>query len=150
VAWWLKRGRKFKIIPPIKKINEYALAWSSWWKGMQPEGRTSDADVWPLPRMDSTTVDWSSVARTGPTGVFLVIVALAWWGYYLRGAGQMEEFLVAVEDVLWALTQIASLPPPSLPLMAPDSISSKSTQNTKPKGKRDLDAENTDEQKNKR
>jgi hypothetical protein len=116
---------------------------------MQPEGRTADPDVWPLPRMDFTSADWSSLARTGPTGVFLVIVALSWWGHYVQGVGQMEEFLVAVEDVLWALTQMASLPPP-LPLMAPDSISSKSTRNIKPKGKRDLDSENTEEQKNKR
>ena len=117
---------------------------------MQPEGRKSDPDVWPLPRMDLTTADWLSVARTGPTGLLLVIVSLAWWSHHVQGPGQMKEFLDAVEDVLWALTQIASLPPPQLPSLAPDSISSKSTRNTKLKGKRDLDSEVDNEPKNKK
>lgn len=119
---------------------------------MQPEGRKSGPDLWPLPRMDFTTADWLSVARAGPTGLFLVIVALAWWGHHIQGDGQREEFLGAVDDVLWALTQIGSLPLPPLPLPSPDSISSKSTRlgGTKPKGKRDLDSEVEDERKNKK
>jgi hypothetical protein len=115
---------------------------------MQPEGRKSDIDVWPLPRMDFTTADWLSVARTGPTGLILVIVALAWWGHHVQGAGQMEEFLVAVEDVLWALTQIASLLPSPQPLWVPDSVSSKSSRGTKVK--RGLDSELPEEPKNKK
>ena len=125
------------------------MAWTSWWKTLQPEGRKVDSQAWPLPRMDLMTADWLSVGRTGPTGIFLVIVVLAWWGHHTQGAGQMEEFLVAVEDVLWALTQIASLPPPPQSLPGPESISSKSNRNTKSKAKRDLDTE-ADEPRNKK
>ena len=110
---------------------------------MQPDGRKTDPQAWPLPRMDFTKEDWSSIARAGSTGLLLVVVALAWWGHYIQGAGQMEEFLVAVEDVLWVLTQIAG----SLPDL--ESISLKSTRNTKPKAKRDLDPED-DDPKNKK
>jgi hypothetical protein len=149
VAWWLKRGRKFKLIPPIKKRNEYTMAWISWWKGMQPEGRKTDPQAWPLPRMDFTTEDWSSVARAGSTGLLLVVIALAWWADHIQGAGQLEEFLVAVEDVSWVLSQIAGLPSPSLMLPDRQSISPKSSRSTKPKVKRDLNPK-IDEPKNKK
>ena len=112
-------------------MNEYAMGWKTWWKGLQPDGRKTDPEAWPLPRSDFTTADWFSVACAGPTGLLLVVVALAWWGYYVQGEGQTEEFLIAVDDVLWALTQMASLPPP------------------KPKAKHDLDHED-DEPKNKK
>jgi hypothetical protein len=125
------------------------MAWRSWWNGMQPEGRKSDAEAWPFPRMDFTTADWMSVARAGPTGLLLVVVSLAWWGHHVQGEGQMEEFLVAVDDVLWALSQITSLQPPPHSLPAPESVSSRSSRNAKPKSKRDADPE-TDEQKNKK
>ena len=107
------------------------MAWKTWWKGLQPDGRKADPQAWPLPHGDFTATDWFSVARAGPTGLLLVVITLAWWGYYVMGEGQTEEFLVAVDDVLWALTQMASLPPP------------------KPKGKHDLDHED-DEPKNKK
>lgn len=131
VAWWLKRGRKYKGVPPIKKLNDYTMAWQTWWKGLQPDGRKADPQAWSLPRCDLTAADWSSLAHVGPTGLLLVVVSLAWWGYYVKGEGQMEEFLVAVEDVLWALTQMAGSPPP------------------KPKAKHNLDHED-DEPKNKK
>ena len=124
------------------------MAWMSWWKGMQPDGRKSDPQAWPFPRMDFTTADWLPVAHAGPTGLLLVVVSLAWWGHHVQGEGQMEEFLLAVDDVLWVLTQITSLTPPqSLP--APESVGSKSTRNMKPKPKRDLDLE-AEEPKNKK
>ena len=116
---------------------------------MQPDGRKADPKAWPLPRMDSTAADGLSVARVGPTGLLLVVVSLAWWGHHVQGVGQMDEFLVAVDDVLWALTQITSLPPPQQSLPAPESVSSKSTQSAKPKAKHDLDRE-VDEPKNKK
>lgn len=114
---------------------------------MQPEGRKTDPQAWLLPRADFTTEDWSSVARAGPNGLLLVVVTLAWWGHHIQGAGQMEKFLVAVEDVLWVLTQIAGLPPPSLKSPAPDSSSS--NRSKKQKAKRDLDPE-IDRPKNKK
>ena len=112
VAWWLKRGRKYKVIPPIKKINEYVLGWKTWWSGLQPDGRKADPQAWPLPHSDFMTADWSSVACAGSTGLLLVVIALAWWGYYATGECQTKEFLLAVDDVLWVLTQMESLPPP--------------------------------------
>lgn len=88
------------------------MNWKTWWSGLQPDGRKADARAWPLPRSDLTIADWSSVAHAGPTGLLLVVIALAWWGYYALGEGQTKEFLLAVEDVLWVLTQIESLAPP--------------------------------------
>ena len=123
------------------------MAWRSWWNGMQPDGRKSDAEAWPLPQMDLTSADWMSVARAGLTGLLLVVVSLAWWGHHVQGEGQMEEFLVAVDDVSWALTQITSLPPPPQSLPAPESV--RSDRNTKPKSKREADPE-FDEHKNKK
>lgn len=115
---------------------------------MQPDGRKTDPQAWPLPRMDFTSADWFSVARSGPTGLLLVIVSLAWWGVHVQGEGQMEEFLVAVDDVLWALNQMITLHlPQSSP--APESVGLKSTRNTKPKAKRDLDQDD-EEPNNKR
>ena len=81
------------------------MVWKTWWSGLQPDGRKADPQAWPLPRSDFTTADWSSVAHAGPTGLLLVIIALAWWGYYAMGEGQTKEFLLAVDDMLWVLTQ---------------------------------------------
>ena len=90
------------------------MAWKSWWKGMQPDARKTDALAWPLPRIEFMSANSISVACTGPTGLLLVVVALAWWGLHVQGEGQTDEFLVAVDDVLWVLTQIAGLPKPKV------------------------------------
>jgi hypothetical protein len=114
---------------------------------MQPDGRKSDPQTWPFPRKEFVTADWSSVARAGSTGLILVIVTLAWWGHHVQGKGQIEEFIVAVEDVLWALMQIESLP---LPPPTSEITNSKSARNKKAKAKRDLDADEVDEPKTKK
>lgn len=113
VAWWLKRGRKPKILPVIEKPREFAIEWQKWWLAMQPDWRrieNKDKEWTTMARTapDDTDNAWSDskLLRSGPVGFRLIIMALAWWGQVVLKEKDTAKFLEAVEDVKWVLKLI--------------------------------------------
>jgi hypothetical protein len=118
VAWWLKRGRKPKVVPAIEKPSEFAFAWQQWWLAMQPDWRCrlddQDKESTTFTRTDPGDTDntWSNsmLQHAGPIGFHLIIMALAWWGQAINLKDKEDQntgkFMEAVEDVQWVLKQI--------------------------------------------
>ena len=74
---------------------------------MQPDWR-SQGSVWPPPRdIPAVGHNWGKLAHSGPSGFFLVIMALGWWGKLVEShSGDLAEFEVAMDDVLWVVCNI--------------------------------------------
>lgn len=108
VVWWLKRGRKPKVVPVIEKPGEFAFAWRQWWLAMQPDWCLDDKDK-PSTSLARTAPDdpdnaWSdsTLNHAGPVGFHLIVMALAWWGQVVivnSDPKEKDNFLEAVKDV---------------------------------------------------
>jgi hypothetical protein len=82
------------------------MQWRKWWIAIQPEWRLTD-EHWPLLREVPLGSDWSSFLCGGPNGLFLVILTLFWWAQATQTDHSQEEFLSAVSDVHWVMTQVS-------------------------------------------
>lgn len=100
----MKRHRKFKILPVIN-LSEYIPEVRRWWCSLQPPERV-DSGGGPLQRQFSGDPDWSLIAKSGPNGFFMFMMALAWWGKSATTAALLGEFDSFIEDVNWALTMV--------------------------------------------
>lgn len=47
---------------------------------------------------------WSSVAKGGPNGIYIVLIGLAWWYARSDTPQDQKELASVVEDVLWTMT----------------------------------------------
>ncbi len=79
VAAWMKRARKLADYP-IENVDSFGDAWLSWWRNNQPDSDLNEAT--------SSTVDWTVLYVTGPNGIRLFLLTLAWWRSVL---GDKEE-----------------------------------------------------------
>ncbi|TFK77649.1 hypothetical protein K466DRAFT_441878, partial [Polyporus arcularius HHB13444] len=70
VAAWMKRARKLTDYP-IKNVDKFADAWLLWWKSNKPLSQAVDD----LP----ANLDWAVLNVTGPNGLLLFMLSLAWW-----------------------------------------------------------------------
>jgi hypothetical protein len=104
VSWWFKRGRKVHKLPML--LEGYAAGWKKWWVGMQPKVRISSE--WPPSRVVSDDTTWDVLRRVGPTGFFIVMMTLSWWGKAVTGieGGVKDDFQVVVDEVNWVLEKI--------------------------------------------
>ena len=105
MSWWMKRHRRIENVPTIK-ATEFAVQWHKWWAAMQPAWRLSDK-IWPLLREAPATTDWSGLQYGGGNGFFLIILTLSWWAQAVQNDLSQEDFLSAVDDVHWVITQIS-------------------------------------------
>ena len=84
------------------------MGWNEWWLAIQPSWRGS---AWPL-NMDTPSdgnEDWATLRRGGPNGIFLVVIALAWWLAEAIEAGEaLDNVKRAVNDVEWVLTRLTA------------------------------------------
>ena len=102
----MKRKRRIENVPTIK-ATEFAMQWQKWWIAMQPKWRLTDQD-WPLLREAPDAADWSSFLCGGPNGLFLVVLTLFWWARAVQTDRSQEDFLSAVADVHWVMTQVST------------------------------------------
>ncbi len=90
VAAWMKRARKLTDYP-IKNVDEFAVAWLNWWNSNKPPSVSGEV---------AANFDWAVLNVTGPNGLLLFMLTLAWWGSALDDTkGHRGKWLVAVCDV---------------------------------------------------
>ncbi|KAG6809257.1 hypothetical protein H0H92_000988 [Tricholoma furcatifolium] len=68
---WFKAGRRYT---HQNTNGEFPNSWWAWWRGIKT--LSCDVDVEP----GEEGVDWDELDVPGTSGVFLVVVGLAWWG----------------------------------------------------------------------
>ncbi len=90
VAAWMKRARKL-VDYPIEDVDVFAAAWFRWWNSNKPPSISGDVPA---------NYDWAVLNVTGPNGLLLFMLTLAWWGS-LAGdnQGYQGKWLLAVGDV---------------------------------------------------
>lgn len=83
----------------------FGNAWWAWWVHIQPPGRREDGSF-SLARRDAGSIAWTRLNKSGPDGLFLVLVGLVWWKMMI--GSEDEDWCKAVVDVTWALYEITS------------------------------------------
>ncbi|KAJ6517554.1 hypothetical protein DFH09DRAFT_940422 [Mycena vulgaris] len=111
VKEWLIRARNWGMLMQLGTLGKrgqegtFVGQWWIWWQALQPgervffEGRLSEPD----------DADWSAMMKlNGKNGFLQVMATLLWWGHTANGDDPFAqlEWLVAVEDVRWALGQM--------------------------------------------
>lgn len=98
VAAWMKRARKL-VDYPINDVDKFADAWLSWWKSNKPVS----GDVDDLP----ANMDWAVLNVSGPNGLLLFMLTLAWWGAVVEdGQSHRGKWLLAITDVRLVLDRV--------------------------------------------
>ncbi len=71
-------------------------------------GKGIDADgAWPMSRTVPGQEAWKKVRKVGPYGVFLALLGLAIWrSATVAGQPSRREYVSALEDVAWVMSQI--------------------------------------------
>ncbi|RPD67895.1 hypothetical protein L226DRAFT_527577 [Lentinus tigrinus ALCF2SS1-7] len=93
VADWMKRHRKLVDVT-IRDVDKFAEGWARWWKGNKPVPSSEDDDEVPA------NLDWSVLYVSGPNGLLLFILTLAWWGTAVAEDDTRHgKWLVAMSDV---------------------------------------------------
>ena len=96
----------------------FSKSWMSWWIECQPSARAKE--VWPFPRQPQPAIQWGKLLNGGRNGIFLFLMALAWWARSLDSGITSSELAKAVSDLSWVLCQLASeLVAPPLPSTPP-------------------------------
>jgi hypothetical protein len=90
-------------MPEVSDPKEFGDRWNSWWWGMQPSWRDPESPF-DLPS-EASAGSWSKLLCGGPSGLLLVILALAWWMRCSIGTNLslIEE---AAIDITWVLAQL--------------------------------------------
>ncbi|TFK81022.1 hypothetical protein K466DRAFT_569297 [Polyporus arcularius HHB13444] len=91
VPAWMKRARKL-VDFPINNVDKFADGWLKWWNSNRPSSEGFD-DV-------PANLDWAVLNVTGPNGLRLFMLTLAWWGAVVEDdQGSRGKWLLAVGDV---------------------------------------------------
>jgi len=103
----MQRRRRFDLTPKVKP-TEFSAEWRAWWTFIQPAWREGTGNDWPLIRHVPSGADWTALEHGGANGLFLVLMALLWWGTAIPSQcdKQHAEFVMAVHDVDWVLTEL--------------------------------------------
>lgn len=83
----------------------FGSQWWAWWVDIQPAGRCEEGKF-TLARRDVGHVNWKRLSKSGPTGLFLVLLGLVWWKMMIGEAD--EDWSKAVVDVTWAIHEMKS------------------------------------------
>jgi len=89
-------------MPSPTNVAEFAESCIAWWRGIQPSWRGDT-----LSREVPSNADWSGVLCGGPTGIVLVLLALAWWMNTCDGRNLPDERLLGlISEVWWTLVEM--------------------------------------------
>ena len=108
IAQWQKNGRKYAILPKIEDLSQYRPSWQSWWWSLQPEWRQLSEGTVSRDMPDSLE-QWEGLCQGGSNGLFMVVLALAWWATELSEVSDDDELCAAIDDVTWVMQSMASL-----------------------------------------
>lgn len=72
---------------------------------IQPPGRREE-EKFKLARRDVGAISWKRLDKSGPAGLFLVLLGLNWWKMMIGDAD--SDWSKAVIDVTWALHEMKS------------------------------------------
>ncbi|KAL6298089.1 hypothetical protein BKA93DRAFT_831002 [Sparassis latifolia] len=87
VASWMKIARLARDME-IDDSVAFAKGWWGWWTSLQPSTRAVGDDG--KLQQDRSAVVWDSLCITGPNGLLLVVVCLAWWGMVVVGKASAD------------------------------------------------------------
>ncbi|KAF7797970.1 hypothetical protein EIP86_009177 [Pleurotus ostreatoroseus] len=100
IGYWMQHLRRdIKKTPKIEDLDQYTKQWWAWWRGLQPDWRATDSNDGPL--LQDGTGDWEKLRRPGRNGILHVLLSLWWWKSH--PSANDADWLVAVDDVQWAL-----------------------------------------------
>lgn len=105
VDLWLRRQRNIHFSPKIASVASIADEWWSWWRSLQPKWRKRSNSAY-FSRDGTGNV--SSIRIGGQSGLFEVVMVLAWWGDAMKALSdnsQQAAWGEAVTDVDWILTR---------------------------------------------
>lgn len=99
----------------VSDVTAFGTSWIAWWAQCQPIVRSNAG--WPPPRADLQKDDWGKLVYGGKNGIFLFVMATAWWANGIDSAKPPTEFCQAIADLKWVLEQLnrCSIPPPIPP-----------------------------------
>ncbi|KAI0663684.1 hypothetical protein C8Q70DRAFT_906185 [Cubamyces menziesii] len=104
VANWLRIDRRnLKKIPTIADETQYAAQWRAWWKALQPDWRSFDADN----RLEQVgSGEWGVLDHPGKNGVLMTLLSLMWWRD-IATSQTLHDWHHAARDVAWTIWQMA-------------------------------------------
>ena len=74
----------------------FGTSWWAWWTDIQPAGREVGGDT--MHGADGSLIDWRRLCKSGPTGIFVVLITLVWWKMKLE-AEDDSSWKTAMRDV---------------------------------------------------
>lgn len=94
-------------------LNTYGPGFMSWWRSIQPAWRRIGDG--PLSRTEPYGIDnWTTLAKGGTSGMYVVVMALSWWLHALDAGDTTSDVWVNVSDISWALQRMRHGVLPSL------------------------------------
>ena len=110
---WSHRKKQVLSDPPSFDIDTFANQMREWWTSLMPGWRLPPAGCdtaetkWPLRRAVPDDEPWLKVRKSGPGGIFLVLLGLSWWRLRsVHGQSSRREYASVVEDVAWVLKEV--------------------------------------------
>jgi hypothetical protein len=109
VKWWIGQACKSQLV--IKDVPKFVNSFWTWWKGLQPKWQ----DVGQTPGMlmsihQQGRGSWVELDKPVQNGFLTVVSLLSWWGQVSHTEAETTEWLAAIEDVDWVLTQMLKVP----------------------------------------
>lgn len=76
--------------------------------------KPSGKKTWPLSRTGAPQFEgWTAVRRSGPSGIALVVLGLAWWKIATSdGTTERDECQATIEDFSWVMSQLLKVDAP--------------------------------------
>lgn len=96
VHWWLQHGRNYERVSKIVDINAYGAAFTAWWRLLQLSWRVGTANqhlpapIYSIPKLHREE-RWVNLAVGGKNGLFMVLMAMAWWGNAVKESGKAKH-----------------------------------------------------------
>ncbi|RXW12429.1 hypothetical protein EST38_g13426 [Candolleomyces aberdarensis] len=108
VQAWIKSHNK--TVSPSVDLAVFPTQTLGWWKANQPEWRiqgTDSVDPSTFIREAPRDADWTSLARSGSTGIYTVVMAVSWW-ILEADAEWTKDLCSLVDDITWVLKEMAT------------------------------------------
>ena len=100
------RTLKKKNIPELNSVDEFLEQYQLWWSSLQPAWRTTLHSE-PFTKASPPRSDWTKLCRTGPNGLALIVLALAWLSSYIRSDNALfPTYDLYVKDATWTFAEM--------------------------------------------
>lgn len=93
-------------------LDDYSRKFIAWWRNLQPTWRHAADGA--LSRTEPEGKAWTTLAKGGTSGLYVVVMALSWWIRALDDGDTTSEVWSNISDVCWAIRMIRNELWPSL------------------------------------